>query len=74
MQLSWHKDRDKDACANVHVLRDLIIGKNVAKIYRVRRGSTQYQVHILDSIPWHRKSLKLAKSDCEHVYTYCKRK
>ena len=73
MQLQWLKDRDPQTTSLVHTMFDHSVGKHVARIQKVRRGSIQYQVQILDRVPWHRKSLKIAKSDCEHIYVYTKR-
>jgi len=67
MQLSWEKIRDPETCELYHVMWDPIISKEVASIHKVK-FKKPYQVKILDRVPWHRKTLKQAKADCEWIY------
>ena len=69
LQLEWTKDRDPVTCAVSHFMYDPLAGK-VATITKVPRyKGKQWQVQIKDRAPWHRKSLKIAKADCEWVYS-----
>ena len=70
MQLVWEKFRDPETCEMYHMLWDPIINKYVAEIHKVK-NTKPYQVKILERVPWHRKSLKSAKKDCEWIYENC---
>lgn len=71
MQLVWEKIRDPDTCELYHTMYDPYINKYVAEIHKVK-NTKPYKVQILDRIPWHRKTLKSAKIDCEWIYANAK--
>lgn len=69
--LKWVRERDKTTCENVHVMYD---GPwKIATIRNEGKGPRRFRVQIKQNVPWHRRSLKIAKSDCEFVYVNTKR-
>lgn len=70
LELQWFKERDERTTEVIHTMFDPISGREVATIRKVPsyRGK-QWQVQIKTNVPWHRKSLKIAKKDCEWIYT-----
>lgn len=69
--LKWQRERNTDTCEMVHVMYDG--SSKIATIRNVHRGVRQFQVQIRTNSPWHRRSLKAAKGDCEFVYLNTKR-
>ena len=67
-QLKWYCERDDVTCENVHKMYDG--SKKVATIRNTGKGLRRFEVQILDRVPWHRRSLKSAKGDCEAIYKY----
>lgn len=70
-ELDWQRERHPDTCENVHVMYDG--ARKVAFIRNLGKGPRKFEVKIKSNTPWHRRSLKSAKSDCEFVYLSCKR-
>jgi hypothetical protein len=69
--LAWQREIYTDTCENVHVLYDG--SQKVAFIRNLGKGPKRFEVKIKSNSPWHRRSLKIAKTDCEFVYLNCKR-
>lgn len=67
----WYRERDEVTCENVHKMYDG--SKKVATIRNTGKGPRRFEVQILDRMPWHRRSLKSAKGDCEAIYKYTKK-
>ena len=68
--IQWRKERNRETCENVHVMYD---GPGmVATIRNMGKGPRRFQVQIRNNLPWHRRSLKAAKLDCEWVYNNTK--
>lgn len=69
--IKWTRERDPKTCENRHVMYDGTWP--VATIRNTGRGPRRFEVQIKQNVPWHRRSLKSAKSDCEFVYCNTKR-
>lgn len=69
--IRWEKIRDDVTCEVYHKMYDSDYPKPVAVIRKAGKASKPYRVQILDRIPWHRKTLKIAKADAEHIYLHC---
>ena len=64
--ISWKRKRDHETCENRHVMYDGPFA--VATIRNCGKGPRRFEVQIRSNMPWHRRSLKSAKTDCEFVY------
>lgn len=63
--LEWLRIRDEVTCEVYHDLYDHNIQKTVITI---RKVDTRYRVKILDHMPFHAKSVKVAKQASQHIY------
>ena len=63
--LEWLRIRDEVTCEVYHDLYDHNIQKTVITI---RKVDTRYRVKILDHMPFHTKSVKVAKQASQHIY------
>ena len=63
--LEWIRYRDESTCEVYFRLFDENLMKYVATVDKPDR---RYRVRILDHVPFHAKSLKLAKEVGKHIY------
>ncbi len=68
--ISWQKERDPQTTQLTHTMYDG--SKKVAVVKGIRHPYGKFEVRIKEQWPWHRKTLDLAKRDCEFVYINCK--
>jgi len=69
--LTWYRERDTVTCEMAHIMYE--DGRKIAVIRNTGRGARRFEVQIKQNTPWHRRSLKSAKNDCEFVYLNTKR-
>ena len=65
--LEWKKHRDEITCEIIHTLYDEIKEDSVVV---VRKVGSRYRVKILDHVPFHTATLKVALQTGKHVYEY----
>lgn len=63
--LEWIKSRDEVTC---EVYNDLYDHNLARMVINIRKIDKLYRVEILDHVPFHTRSLKLAKEVGQHVY------
>ncbi len=63
--LEWIKMRDDKTCEVYHELYDHNVSKTVVSIHNINRN---YQVQILNRVPFHTKTLQVAKQASQHIY------
>lgn len=63
--LEWIRIRDEVTCEVYHELYDHNIQKTVITIREVNK---RYQVRILDHVPFHAKTIRVAKEAGQHIY------
>ncbi len=68
--IKWQKERDAITTQLLHCMYDG--SKMVATIRGCKHPKGKFEVRIKQAWPWHRKTLELAKRDCEFVYINCK--
>lgn len=71
MALQWQKERDAHTTKLTHCMYDG--SKRVAIVSSVKHPYGRFEVRIRDSKEWHRRTLEVAKRDCEYVYINTKR-
>lgn len=63
--LEWFRIRDETTCEVYHEMYDHLVEKTVLTIHEI---GGKYRVQILDHVPFHAKTLKVAKSAGQHIY------
>ena len=69
--IQWQKERDERTTKLTHCMYDG--SKKVAIVKSVKHPYGRFEVKIKDAVAWHRRTLDIAKRDCEYVYLNTKR-
>jgi len=65
--LEWKKHRDERTCEIIHTLYD---ENKQDSVVVVRKVGSKYRVQILDHVPFHTQTLKVALRSGKHIYEY----